>query len=72
MTTNEAARIRLAVMVNAHDAGHELGEWLPVPVDNPAPGWESRCRLCGSSVWVGVEGAQYSLLADQCPGENDA
>ena len=58
----------LEAAIEAALGGHDLGEWLPVSVDSPAPGWEAYCKPCGASVWVGRQGLQYSLFADTCPG----
>lgn len=54
------------VVVEAALAGHDLGGW---ELTADGRGWEARCRRCAQTVWVGVSGVQYSLLADRCSPE---
>jgi hypothetical protein len=57
----------LEIAVNAAAAGHELGGFEPVDdTDGRANGWQARCRICGMTAWVGLNGLQYSLLGDVC------
>ena len=54
---------RMEVMVDAAFTGHDLAEWVQTKESN---GWQSRCRGCDKTVWVGVSGIQYSLLGECC------
>lgn len=51
------------IMVESALAGHDLTGW---EVTEDGRGWQARCRRCSQTVWVGVSGVQYSLLADSC------
>jgi hypothetical protein len=41
----------------------QLSQFSPVP----SGGYQSRCRRCRHTVWVGPTGLIYSLLPDHCP-----
>jgi hypothetical protein len=46
--------------------GHALAPFDPVP----SGGYQSRCRRCGRTAWVGPTGLIYSLLPKRCPADN--
>jgi hypothetical protein len=58
--SDEAA---LETMVNAALSGHDLTPFDPVP----SGGYQSRCRRCARTVWLGPTGLIYSLLSYLCP-----
>jgi hypothetical protein len=53
----------LELMVNAALANHDLTPFDPVE----SGGYQSRCRRCHKTAWVGKTGLIYSLLAAPCP-----
>ena len=55
----------MALMVEAALVGHDLTEWVLV---EDGSGWQTQCRLCQETAWVGISGGQYSLLSDHCLG----
>lgn len=63
----EDIEIREAILqsqINAVLAGHDIG-----PFEEVENGYQSRCRQCGLTTWVGMQGLIYSLLDDICVGE---
>jgi len=52
------------VAVEASLGGHDLEAWV---VMEDGLGWQTRCRLCDLTAWVGHAGVMYVLLADTCP-----
>lgn len=54
----------LEVMVEASIQGHDLRPFEPA--DEITGGYQSICRQCGQSLWVGENGLMYSLLEGGC------
>ncbi len=52
----------LQVQVEAALQGHDLAGFEVVD----ERGFQAGCRKCGGTVWVGVSGLIYSLLAESC------
>lgn len=65
LAESEANNARLELMVNAAFNSHDLTEWLLTENND---GWQTSCRLCNKTVWVGKKGLRYSLLEETCPG----
>jgi hypothetical protein len=63
MPAPSARQALLEILVEAALSGHDLTPVDPVP----SGGYQSRCRRCGQTAWVGGGGLQYSLLAVACP-----
>lgn len=54
-----ANEVMLEIAVNAAAAGHDLGGFEPVEdADGRANGWQARCRICGMTALVGLDGLQ--------------
>jgi hypothetical protein len=54
----------LQTQVDAALQGHDLTGYEVVD----ERGFQAKCRKCGGTVWVGVNGLIYSMLADSCSG----
>ena len=67
--SEEVRQAILEIQVNAALAGHDLGPFEPV--EGLTGGYETRCRNCSQSAWVGDSGLIYSLLDDKCPGQQE-
>lgn len=70
---SEVSEAMLSMMVTAALGGHDLAAWESLDeTARHTAGWESRCRVCRRTVWVGQYGQVYSVLKDECPGPNPA
>ena len=63
MQDEAADEAMMEIMVDAAAAGHDLTAWQLTDEGN---GWQTRCRRCQETAWVGVSGVQYSLLSEVC------
>lgn len=57
----------MELMVEGALAGHDLTEWVLV---EDGRGWQTQCRLCQETAWVGASGVLYSLLSSFCRGSD--
>jgi hypothetical protein len=62
MDHEPAREALLEILVEAALAGHDLTPFDPVP----SGGYQSRCRRCHKTAWLGPTGLIYSLLPDPC------
>ena len=58
-----ARQALLEILVEAALSGHDLTPFDPVP----SGGYQSRCRRCRRTVWLGPTNLIYRLLSDPCP-----
>lgn len=65
MKDEAADESMMEIMVDAAVAGHDLTAWQ---LTEDGSGWQTRCRCCQETAWVGVSGVQYSLLSEICRG----
>jgi hypothetical protein len=64
---NAANEAMLEIAVKATTDGHDLGVFDQVGgVDRRPNGWQTKCRVCGRTAWIGAGGVNYSLLRDIC------
>ena len=68
-TTSDFKESVLAAQAEAALGGHELGPFQTA--DTITGGYEATCTLCQMTTWIGDDGLRYSILADECPGQEE-
>ena len=56
------AQVEQQTQLGTNWVGHDIG-----PFDEVENGYQSRCRRCHMTTWVGHTGLRYSLLENICP-----